>query len=80
MASQTCRRYVSCVSCSISESNSGTSDWSESDSSLFESANISVSLVGQKIHLLGRLIAQSNLYIYVAASPQVKLTVRNADG
>lgn len=62
MVSQTCRRYVSCVSCSISESNSGTSDWSESDSSLFESTNISVSLVG-KNEL--RLIIQSNLYIYL---------------
>lgn len=47
-AQHTCRRYVSCVSCSISESNSGTSEWSESDSSLLESANISVELVGRK--------------------------------
>lgn len=43
MCSQTCRLYVSCVSCSISESISGTSDWSESDSSLLESAKVSES-------------------------------------
>lgn len=41
VVSLTCRRYVRCVSCSISESISGTSDWSESDSSLLESPNVS---------------------------------------